>query len=283
MNNSDYSGEKDNDIENKKEKELEKKINLDNNNNNINELLNINNNKIKLDENYDSKDGNLTDKIIKNNKNNLSPINIHHFRDLTEDSKCSMFNNSFCVFKSINNISYLIYTNEIISIISYNLNNFQKINEIKNAHKREIIGFRHCLDNINKRDLILSISPDNNLKLWDICNFELLLNFIDINKNGLLCSACFLNNNNDIYIITSNCNYVDTSEPIKVFNLNGTLDKIIECEDEEIIFIDIYYDRTLSMNFIISGGIDYVKSYDFNDSILYNKYLEDQKKDIIVL
>ena len=101
--------------------------------------------------------------MFENNKNYSSPINIHYFRDLTEDSNCSNINISFCVFKSINNIIYLIFANKNDSIISYNLTNFQKINEIKNAHNREIIGFRHCLDIINKRDLIISISTYNNL------------------------------------------------------------------------------------------------------------------------
>ena len=48
--------------------------------------------------------------------------------------------------------------------------------EIKNAHDRDIINFRHHLDIINKRDLIISISSDDNdLKLWDVVKWELLV------------------------------------------------------------------------------------------------------------
>ena len=272
MNNFDFSGEKEvNNKENKKEKDLAKNIYIDNN---INKSFKIDYNS-EIDVNDDSKEENLKDELIENNSS--SPLNIYYFMDLIEDSKCSWKSNTFCAFKSINNIFYLIYSNENNSIISYDLINFKKINEIKKAHNSEITDFRYCFDNINKRDIILSISAiDNNLKLWDIYNFELLLDIKDINKNGVLSSACLLNNNNEIYIITSNCNFENfkNSEPIKVFNLNGSLVNILDNEDELIYYIDIYYDKTLSMSFIISGGMGYVKSYDFNGSILYNKYSE---------
>ena len=90
-------------------------------------------------------------------------------------------------------------------IINQLLPKFQKITEIKNAHNNVTTNFRHYLDVINKRDLILSISAyENNIKLWNINNFECLLNLQNINKGGCLYSACFLNDNNQNYIITSN-------------------------------------------------------------------------------
>ena len=47
------------------------------------------------------------------------------------------------------------------------------IKQIKNAHNEYITNIRHFLDSINKRDLILSISSDNNyLKVWNVCNLE---------------------------------------------------------------------------------------------------------------
>ena len=84
---------------------------------------------------------------------------------------------NFSAFKSINNIIYIIYANIYKSIISYNLIENKKINEIKNDHENEITGFRYYLDKINKRDLIISISGiDINLKLWNINKWESLLN-----------------------------------------------------------------------------------------------------------
>ena len=221
------------------------------------------------------KDDKIIDTTKNENINDFSSIHIEH--SIAEDSK-SDFNNSFCVFESINQILYLIYTNENFSIVTYNLAKFQKINEIKRAHISNIIGFRHYSDKKNKRDLILSISiKDNNVKLWNINNFELLFNYKNINENGLINSACFLNNNSDIYIISSNYNFIGKSEPIKVFDLNYNLVQILDTNNECIFFVDVYYDKILSMNFIISCGYESVKSYDFNGGILYNQYFEEEK------
>ena len=122
------------------------------------------NNKIKRNDDEDEKV--FTD--ITNEIQAFSgPLKIQFSKNIMNDKpdkyEYYFIDNTFCVFKSINNIIYLIFANKNDSIISYNLTNFQKINEIKNAHNREIIGFRHCLDIINKRDLIISISTYNNL------------------------------------------------------------------------------------------------------------------------
>jgi len=46
--------------------------------------------------------------------------------------------------------------------------------EIK-MHKQYITNLRHYLNNINKRDLIISISAQsNNIKLWNLNNYECL-------------------------------------------------------------------------------------------------------------
>ena len=87
-------------------------------------------------------------------------------------------------------------------------------------------------------------------------------------------SACFLSENNQIYIITSNCAFENNSEQIKVFDFNGNLIKEINDSNEETYFIDNYYDDILSFNYIISGNKNYVKSYDFNKNELYRKYYD---------
>jgi len=70
-------------------------------------------------------------------------------------------------------IQIAIYGNNEKSIISYNLINKEKINEIKNAHQKHITNIRHHLDTINKRDLFLSLSAkDYNVKVWNVNNFQ---------------------------------------------------------------------------------------------------------------
>ena len=208
-----------------------------------------------------------------NNESDLNPKDIVFFSNLVNDSYSKYWLiDKFTVFKSINDILYLIYANKNKSIISYNIIDNKKINEIKNAHDKYITNFRYYMDYINNRDLIISISSnDNNIKLWNITNFELILNIKKIYDTGYLQSACFLNNNNQNYIITSN----DCLNKIKVFDFKGEKIKEINDSEESTFYIDIYYDNNLFKNYIITGHRGYVKSYDYNKNKLYHKYYGD--------
>ena len=203
---------------------------------------------------------------------NKSNTNIN----LVEDSYVKYsFDNTFCIFNSINNIIYLIYLNDKMFIISYDVINNKKINEIKNSHKSLISCFRHCLDNIQKRDLIMSISAeDNNLKIWNFQNFNCLLNILNVNKIGLLLSACFFNNNNNIYIITSNRNWDKNGEPIKVYDLGGNIIKELKNYNFNTFIIDTYYDEKLSKNYIITGNEGFYFSYDYDKNEKYFYYYD---------
>ena len=200
---------------------------------------------------------------------------IEFVNNITKDSFSLLsLDNSFCIFQSMNNILYLIYSKINCSIISLNLIENKKINEIKNAHEENITNFRHYLDINNKRDLILSISSlNNNIKIWNINNYECLINIQNINNNGILKSAYFLCDNNLIYIITSNnnSNYF-SSEGIKVFDLNGKLKKEIKDSNDNINFIDIYYDYNLLKIYIISGNNGNIKAYNYNENKIFMQY-----------
>ena len=250
-----------------KEKEFEiNLINNDNNNNNLN-TKEINNNSKTQNSN-----------IEKNNKN---PYNIHFLNDLINNSYSyySFLDNTFCLFKSLYESLYLIYTNINKSIISFNLIENKKMNEIKNAHNEYITNFRYYLDRINKKDLIISISGnDNNIKLWNIINTECLLDLKNINNNGNLYSGCFLNNNNQTYLVTSNYNYYGICEPIKIFDFNGNKIKEIEDSNDQTYFIDSYFDNQLNITFIVTGNKNNVKSYDFYNNEIYHKYDDNDNK-----
>ena len=153
---------------------------------------------------------------LKENYFDSNPNNFIFLKNLVEDSYSDIhLDNAFIIFKSINEILYLIYSNNKKSIILYNLLNNQKISEIKNSHKDFILSFRHYFDRINNIDLIMSISSnDNNIRLWKISNLECILNLTKINNFGRLEAACFLYFKNKNYILTSNCNYQNISEPL---------------------------------------------------------------------
>ena len=207
---------------------------------------------------------------------NNPPKDIKLKGNITEDSFAYVIlNNTFMVFKSINEIIYLIYCNINNSIICYNLEKEQKINEIKNYHEEFITNFKHYLDKENKRDLIMTISlDDNNIRVWKIDNWECIINIPNVNKEGYLYSATFLYNNNKLYIISSNFNLLKKPEMIKIYDINGNkLDEINESNDITYI-IENYYDNDLGKNFIITGNLGSVKSYTFGNKELYNKYYD---------
>ena len=87
---------------------------------------------------------------------------------------------TFIIFKSIDNIFYIIYGSNRRSIIFYNLLNNKKMAAIKDAHLSYINYFRHIFDEKNKRDLILSQFSgvqETNLKIWNVSSLESILNF----------------------------------------------------------------------------------------------------------
>ena len=213
------------------------------------------------------------EKHLNNKKNNSNPKEIYYSKDIVIDSYANFsLDNTFITFKSKHQILYLVYSNKNKSIISYDIINNKKVKEIKNAHDEYIINFRYYFDKIYKEDLILSISSDdNNMKLWSISNWNILLNLKNINSTGWMFSACFLNNNNNNYILTSN-SFLGPCEPIKVFDFKGNKIKEINDSNEKTYFIDTYYDNIITKNFIITGNNGYVKSYDYDSNRTYHKY-----------
>ena len=221
-------------------------------------------------------------KHLSNNKDNDEKLDdIQFLENIVEDSFSRYWlDNTFCLFKSINNIIYIIYANENKSIILYHLIKNKKINEIKNAHNEYITNFRYYFDKICIRDLIISIScDDNNIKLWNIQNLELLADIKNINKDGYLYSAYFLTDKNQNYFITSNCNFEEKPcELIKIFDFNGNKIKEIENSNDRTYIIDSYYEKKKDKNYIIAGYCGYVKSYDYSKNKVYHKYDENDNK-----
>ena len=128
---------------------------------NIKENLGDNNKNKDKNKFQNGKDEEVVDINYKSDKNKIGYI-----YELTKDSYgFSNLNNIFTVFESINNILYLIYTNRYNSIIAFDIIYNKKIITIINAHNELITNYRHYLDEINKRDLVLPLSNyDSNIK-----------------------------------------------------------------------------------------------------------------------
>ena len=245
------------------------------------------------------KNGNVSEKNGKNEKkindniieiknesnednNNKVPLNISEpnlqidfkiFKIITNEANDNQFDNSCITFKSIDNILFLIYSNENFSIFCYNLINFQLVNEIKKAHSRFIVNFRHFYDKNNSRDLIVSVSSgDNNIKLWQFNKWLCLCDYRNINRREYLFSACFLNHRNQLYVLSSNYTNDFNSEPIKVFDLKGKKISEIKNSRKAVLLIDTFYDEELSTDYIVTANENRVISYNFDKNDIYFTY-----------
>lgn len=267
-------------MEEKKEK---KNIEFENDSNihfNIELGTNLGSQNIIIEENKNESN------IAFNKKNDLIPKDAKFLRNLTDDLNYSLLiDNIFLVFNSIENILQLIYYNQNNFIVSLDLNDFyiflkiyniylynQKISQIKNEHNKFVTNFRHYLDKKNKRDLIMSTYFDNCIKLWDNKNWECIFELQNIYDKGYLFSACFFEEINNTYIITSNYNFKDFPESIKVFDFKGNKIKEINNSREGTFFIDDYYDEHISKNFIVTGNRKCIKSYNYEENKLYHIY-----------
>jgi len=213
------------------------------------------------------------EKLFKNHKkmNSFHPIHLSYF-DFNFINSYAVMNtyNTFIIFKSLDNILIIIYRTKENSIIAYDLINNKKIIEIKKAHEEKIINFRHFYDDINKRDIILSISKDDdNIKLWNPANWECINNILGIYRSGVLTSACLFEENNQNYILTStNTN----SNLIKINDFNGKKIKFLNDSKDKTYYIDYYYDNNLYKPFVITGNDRYIKSFDYNLNKVYHTY-----------
>ena len=229
--------------------------------------------RIEVEKDEDEKKAIYTNESIQSIIYKSNPEEISFINNLAEDSFSNNLSiNSFIVFKTINDILCLAYTNENKSIITYSLDNNKKINEIKNAHRYYIYDLRYHLDEIHHRDLVLSISlDDNNIKIWDINNLECLLNLDNIYKKKSLIAACFYRSKKQNFIITGINNDYD---PIKMINLeNLKTQKLLDSKDK-IYFIDFYYDKNSSKNYIITSDEIYAQSFVLKEKKLYHLYYD---------
>ena len=119
----------------------------------------------------------------------------------------------------------------------------------------------------------MSVScDDNNIKIWDTHNWECIFDINNINKQGDLYSACFIKEKDDIYIATSNRNKEGDSEKIKIFNFYGQNIQELDNSNENTLFLDSYFDKKSSKNYIISANFGHVKSYDYIKNKIYHTY-----------
>ena len=211
----------------------------------------------------------------KDDKSN--PKLIEYYKVLINDSKINSNNDSFVTFKSTDNIYYLIYFNKKNSIISYDLALNKKINEIKNAHIIDIQKLKHYYDNYNQRNLVLSEDIKDNVKIWNIENLECICNlhFREKEQEKNIASLCFLKDNTQINIAIEFNNKYN----IRLFDLSGKQIKDIKrFQDNKYYGIESYYDQNQKTSYIIINSNENIKSYDYQQDLIYKKYISFDKQ-----
>ena len=159
------------------------------------------------------------------------------------------YNNSFIIFSS-NEVLNLVYSDKSNSIISYHIIDYKKIFEIKNAHQSFITNFSHFFEAKKGRDLIISVSADNNLKVWNYNDAECILSINKVYELGYILSTCFLYYRDCTYFITSNNKCCGSL----IYNLNDK--NIIKINDscDNTVVVNCYYDNKTLKNYVITGN-----------------------------
>ena len=176
---------------------------------------------------------------------------LYNFNLLLEVSS----NNNFCVFKSIEDNFYLVYSYND-HIISYNLIDMKIQNKInitilynkRSPYENHRIIIKHSLDKKNKNDFLLVSTFPGIL----IFNFNTLECLFSLNIYGY--AACLFFDNNKIYCYThtnfSTDKFIDLKEmKSKEFPSKGTY------------FCDSYYNDNKGESYLILGKEHSIKSY----------------------
>jgi len=239
-----YNNQQQNNLMNENSSENSLKNNIDSNNNlQLNNILNENSTENIITNNIN--DNNSQQQINENNSeniitNNINDNNLITYQDHKNMSSINIINESysmwdldnlFSVFKSEKGRLYLVHSKKN-SLICFDLLDEKEMIKIRKAHRYFIINLRHTYDISSKRDLILSISgEDNNAKIWDFEKWECIFNK-NVNTYGIMFSSCFLydNNTRTNYLVTSNCT---GSEYIKIFDLNGNKIKDVPFHEDK--------------------------------------------------
>ena len=133
------------------------------------------------------------------------------------------------------------------------------------------------------------------IKIWNINNLDNILTINKRNNEFAFIYPCFINDNNQIYIILNIIFYNNYNKVLRVIDFKGKLKKdinIIEINDryKSVNYMICYYDDKSCKNYIIAYIEDiyennnFILSIDYNENKVYNKYyFKDVKYSINIL
>lgn len=192
--------------------------------------------------------------------------------------------NQFTVFKTIDNLYLLVYFNNDNDIYCYNITKNINKKVIKKAFSKEIKCIKHFFDSSQNRNLIVTSTRENKIKIFNVNNnFELILTINNIEKKRSIFGEYYNINCVELfeyekkkYIIVSN--YEDLDFKLYSFENNGQLISNVQHKKQincVYFFIDKINNNTPYI--IFSGNDFYISSFNFLTLTLYKIYLDSDK------
>ena len=224
-----------------------------------------NNNKVDIINNEDR------EHINSNNFQLLKNVNITEmYHKSSSNNNYNCLDYKFLIFNSVDDILYLVYQGDYKKnlIVIYDINDNKNRITIKYENYKEITNFRHYLDNIEKIDYVLA-SSSKNIVILNINDCSIVTK-IDSQYGEEVCSACFINYNNNINIISSSGEWKGYSgifnETIRGYDLKGK--ELNHYDSENVTYcIDSFHDKNKNKYFIIIGCEGYIKSYEYENKV----------------
>ena len=219
----------------------------------------------------------LNETIENQPKNKKEYRNIPLLGYFDNDGFGFLYRNKFIIFKSINDIYFLVCIGpNHTSITFYNIIDNKIMSIIHYPHEDFIYNLKYFFYEYRKMDLIMSID-DNEIKIWNLdleCVFR-------ITNHGFKVS-CFLQNSKELYIIAF---FVTLSNPFLLYNVKKKI-KIFDLERniigdlnyvlKDCVILESYFDKNIQKNFIIFYQKDELTiSFDFSENKIYHKYIND--------
>ena len=254
--------------------EIEK---IQNNNYNMKQKINENENIIdKLNQILVDKEKVTKFKIFKTISSDLFKYEYHN-------NKASIF----CSFKDDN--IYIVYGVVSLDLECYDVINENKFILIKQLHKKAFNSCRYFFDEKNKRDLIITSSLDNHVK---IVNFkkeksEIIDDFNFETRKNIIIDNSFLLDDKIIMIPFSFYYLNQKNGTIQFYNINNNNQYIGKIPDIGFILgLNKFYYKKNNQYYILISNIGGIFVYDVKDgkSLLYHKFIpqeEDEKKEKI--
>ena len=210
-------------------------------------------------------------KVRSNLRNKIDLRLVKFYKTISDEIfKRNYYNNRACIFNYCkDNKIYIVYGVKSLDLECYDVIKEKKSVLIKKLHKDSFDSCRHFYDKINNRDLIITSSFDEHVKVINFQKKDTEI-IIDLNLESrviqIINTACLINNK--IVVPFSNIE----NGIIELYNMNSVkTGKIENCGF--ILGLSEYYWEKIKKYFILVANLEGIFVYNENDLSLYKKFI----------